>query len=256
MIFPDNCKYLYYLVIILISKTVVEAQCPTVCECKTEYTAKCVKANLKIFPIGFSNKLQNLDISSNFIKNIDELTIRRRYITSLKQFNISNNVLELIDKKSFFGLGKLEKIDLSWNKIKKLYPDTFKYLPNLKWLSLQGNENLFIKDNEAFLINESLQILHLQNCNLINISMKSFDGLPTLKELYLTHNFIKTIQANSEAALITLQILDLSDNSLCEIPKQIIRLPNLEQLDTANNKIHMFYGNEKCDEICQAHQEF
>ena len=157
--------------VFLTTVIIVSAQCPHSCDCTKEFIANCTNLDLRYFPFGkFGNKLYKLDVSFNKIKTIEELTIRRRYITSLKQLNVSNNIVETIHRKSFIGQGTLQEIDLSRNNIRTLYPDTFKYPPNLIWLSLRGNKNLQIVILFKFQFHFSLNSKISKNyiCHIIN----------------------------------------------------------------------------------------
>jgi Leucine-rich repeat (LRR) protein len=138
------------------------------------------------------------------------------------------------------GQSGLEKLDLSGNEITTFPPDTFLYPPNLQWLSLANNSELKVPEHKPLLESDSLQILHLEYCNIENISVTNLEKLERLEELYLSHNKIKTLSAESRESLVCLnniRILDLSYNQLQQLPKEFLTLPKLEKVDVRCNKL-------------------
>lgn len=69
------------------------------------------------------------------------------------------------------------------------------------------------------------------------LTVASFDKYQDLKFIYLFSNLIKRIDSGTFAQLDSLEVLDLSDNNLREVPAELIELPNLRRLYLADNDL-------------------
>jgi slit protein 2 len=229
--------------------------CPSRCSCNTT-EATCIGSSLTEFPGGrFPKQLQKLVISGNRITQLGAVTIRNWMIVSLKELNLSNNAINRIDGKSFVGQSGLEKLDLSGNEITTFPQETFVYPPRLQWLSLANNSELQVPEHLPLLESDSLQILHLEYCNIENICVTNFEKLGKLKELYLSHNKIKTLSTERQGDLLyanNIRILDLSYNQLQQLPPEIMTLPNLKKVDVRYNKFGAMCEVETIGEFCEA----
>lgn len=224
--------------------------CPSSCSCNTT-EATCVSASLTEFPVErFPNHLQKLVISRNRITQLGDVTIRSWMIVSLQELNLSNNAIHTIDGKSFIGQSGLQKIDLSGNNITTFPLETFVYPRHLKWLSLANNIELQVREHTPLLESESLQVLHLEYCNIETICVTNLEKLGELKELYLSHNKIKTLSTANRgnlACLNNIRILDLSYNQLQKLAPEFLTLPELEKVDVRYNKL---------GSLCEVKSEF
>jgi Leucine-rich repeat (LRR) protein len=147
----------------------------------------------------------------------------------------------------------LEKLDLSRNKITNIPPKTFIYPPRLQWLSLANNREIQVTENTPLLESDSLQVLHLEYCNLHKISVANFEKIVKLQELHISHNEIETVTMKAEGSvrsLMNIKILDMSYNQLQQLPTEILSLPNLEKLALRNNKLKVLC-EVKCPHNCK-----
>jgi Leucine-rich repeat (LRR) protein len=177
--------------------------------------------------------LLKLDISGNRITELGALTIRQWMIVSLKELNLSNNLIDKIDGKSLIGQSGLEKLDLSGNKITTFPLATFVYPPRLQWLSLANNAELQVPEHSPLLESDSLEVLHLEYCNIDKIRVTNLEKLRNLKELYLSHNKIKTLSTETKEDLAffkNIGLLDISHNKLQELLRETTTLPKHEQV--------------------------
>jgi Leucine-rich repeat (LRR) protein len=246
---------LLFLFVLLgeVRETVVNV-CPASCSCSTT-EATCINTSLTEFPGGrFPEQLQKLVISGNRITQLGAVTIRNWMIVSLKELNLSNNTINRIDGKSFFGQSGLEKLDLSGNEITTFPQDTFVYPPRLQWLSLANNSKLQMPEHSPLLESDSLQVLHLEYCSIEKISVTNLQKLGKLEELYLSHNRIKILSAERQEDLTSLKnirILDLSYNQLQKLPPEIMTLPKLEKVDLRYNKFGAMCEVKTIGEFCE-----
>jgi Leucine-rich repeat (LRR) protein len=227
-------------------------QCPAPCIC-TATEATCVDSCLTEFPEGkFPSSLLKLDISRNNITKLDEYTIRKWMIVSLRELNLSNNAINVINENSLVAQSGLEKLDLSGNKITTIPLKTFLYPPRLQWLSLANNRELQVADDTPLLESNTLEVLHLECCNLRKISLVNLETIVKLQELYISHNNIVAISTKTEGAadlLKNIKILDVSNNQLQQLPG-ILSLPNLEKLDLRYNKLRVLSEVQHSHEFC------
>jgi Leucine-rich repeat (LRR) protein len=232
----------------------VKAQCPAECVCITT-EASCVQSSLTKFPEGrFPRSLMELDISRNNISELGEYTIRNWMIVSLRQLNLSNNVISRISGKSLVGQSGLEKLDLSGNKITTMFPETFRYPPRLQWLSLANNRELKVPEDAPLLESRSLKVLHLEYCNIDKISIINLQEVTALEELHISHNKIETVTNKIQGGTLMLKkikFLDISYNQLQELPPEIMTLPRLETLNVKNNKLKVLGEVKYPAEFCE-----
>jgi Leucine-rich repeat (LRR) protein len=206
------------------------------------------------FPYFINNliKLDNL-YYNNEVK-IQNISKKIKYLTNLKELNLSFNKIEIIPKEIQY-LTNLKLLNLFNNQI-NLIPKEIQYLTNLKELFLSDNEieiiskeiqyltnlkELFLNINQIEIIPEEIQYLtNLKKLKLyfnkIEIIPKQIQYLTNLVELCLENNKIEIIPKEIQY-LTNLKLLDLSSNKIKIIPKEIQYLTNLEELCLENNDI-------------------
>lgn len=229
--------------------------CPARCNCSTT-EATCVSSSLTEFPgERFPKELLKLDISRNRITELDALTIRNWMIVSLKELNLSNNAINRINGKSLSGQSGLKILDLSGNNITSFPLQTFAYAPRLQWLSLANNGELLIPEHSPLLESDSLQILHLEHCNIDTICVTNLEKLVQLKELHISHNKIKTLSMDGRGdlgCLKNIRVLDISYNQLQKLPPEIMTLPELAEVRVRNNKLEVLCEVKDTSEVCES----
>lgn len=245
---------LLFLVCVAEVECGVQVQCPAPCICNTT-EATCVDSSLTEFPAGrFPRSLLKLEISRNNISRLGEYTIRKWMIVSLRQLNLSNNAINIIDENALIAQSGLEKLDLSGNAFTNLPLNTFKYVPRLQWLSLANNRGIQVAEDTPLLESNSLLFLHLEYCNLRKLSAVNLERMVELQELYLSHNKIESISTKTKGqvrCLTNVKILDISYNQLRHLSSEIISLPNLEKLDVKNNKLKVLGELKHPEGFCE-----
>jgi Leucine-rich repeat (LRR) protein len=115
-----------------------------------------------------------------------------------------------IDSKSFSGLSKLERLELSGNKLSTVPDGTFDFLENLKELELNSNRivriqpNLFVKLNKLLELNLSYNPIVEVFCDL------TFSGLNNLEELNLI-GVPAARKLNKKSAVFTQHLLKIEN---------------------------------------------
>jgi Leucine-rich repeat (LRR) protein len=147
----------------------------------------------------------------NFNNNIEELDATS--LNSLKEINLSDNLITNIHPSTFNGLTNLEVIDFDENKIQELDPSTFNGLNSLKKISLNNNE-------------------------ITKIHPFTFNGLNNLEEIWLHNNKIQEIDPNTFNKLYSLKKISFSCNQISTVhPSTFNGLKNLEKIWLNDNKI-------------------
>ena len=184
----------------------------------------------------FDRYMQNLDISDNVIESLNKTSLRDLGVISLVQLNASRNYIRETDEEAFLGQSKLQTVDLSRNSLVIIEPKTFIRNPSLEILSLSSNKDLRLPEEVPFLYSNSLRVLQLSACNLSHIPPKAFEKLPNLQELYISYNKIGMLYNVQGVGHVTL--LDISHNHLRVLGSDIFTvLPELIHLNLSHNSL-------------------
>lgn len=225
---------------------------------------------VRYFPQGFLQKMPHLywlRMRSNCLESLN-LT-GEELPGTVYELDVSNNrLMELrTHSSSVSEQNNLTHLNLSLNNILKLPPRAFTTFPSLSIVDLSYNpvglcqpKELHSSDSSACALwtsLSSLKQLHIAGCNLISIPPLAFDGTP-LTYLDLSNNPGLHIGQDSLSGLSgtlqhlglsntglqdfnfspfqQLKILNISKNSIMELPKSLTTL-NLKLLDLRDNML-------------------
>lgn len=121
------------------------------------------------------NNLLSLDISMNELDRLPRECLHG--LIQLRHFNLSTNFLRSLDEFTI-ELSYLESIDISYNRLEHIERNTFQNLHELRELRLAGN-HLAIVSAESFRNLKSLTILDLRENQFQQIPLDVFDLLET-----------------------------------------------------------------------------
>lgn len=176
-----------------------------------------------------------IDMSCNSIKILHWLLFYKTVF--LSHLNLSHNVLEDLDNRTFSKTTQLSIIDMSYNSLNSLDDVTFFETTHLSKLNLSHNklENLH---SRTFFATTQLLHLDLSNNNLVNLSAKTFLTTTELYYINLSHNLLEKIDDHTFHTTIKLSHLDLSYNNLDYISEQLFfTLNTLKYLNLESNKL-------------------
>lgn len=169
---------------------------------------------------GFTNNMKYLEISQS---NISVLQARSfKYARSLSQVILSNISLQEIEQSAFEGLSVLKWVDLSYNLLKKIPPDTFK-VTGVKHLKLDGNTQLEIPTNGPLFNTSKLVWLSMRKCNIQHLPGSAFKPNVGLSHLDLAQNKLSMLPEQLFVTLNHLVYLDLSDNRFQTLDIKLFR---------------------------------
>ncbi|MCY3413196.1 MAG: leucine-rich repeat domain-containing protein [Candidatus Heimdallarchaeota archaeon] len=204
-------------------------------------------ANLEQIPSGISqySNLEELEVSNSSVSTV---AIGFGNLSNLKILNLANNNIRSIQLDN----PNLVELNISWNAISELdlqktpnlirvnlahndlisYPDGIIALLKLKKLILAGNELKKI----PYELNNWSSLNHLDLCQCdIGIIPPTIKKLTKLKSLYLASNMIEDVDTLTK--LPKLQTLLLANNNITTIPKSLLSMKNLTEVNLYANSI-------------------
>jgi Leucine-rich repeat (LRR) protein len=143
-------------------------------------------------------------------------------LSNLVYLHVSDNLLEELDSVVLKDLTSLKFLDISRNRLRRLHEETFVYNALLTDLRLSNNQGLTVPRNAPLLRVKSLERLHLSGCRITDLSERSFECLPNLRDIRLDRNSLKTIRVDAIIGLAQLSKISLYGNPLvcdCELKK-------------------------------------
>ena len=188
-----------------------------------------------ILPKTFSGlkALSRLDLSYNQLNGLGTFL---NNVTALRELYIGNNQLTL-PLKSVSGLSNLTVLHLQENQFSELPSNSFFGLRSLVWLNLAQNQLTYVSDG-AFNGLNSLEILDL-DYNLLTEIPKEFSSnpqiLPSLVDLFLSYNLLRTLPSSSFLELNKLKKISLSYNPLLDISATAFAGTQLIQISLLSN---------------------
>jgi leucine-rich repeat protein SHOC2 len=192
---------------------------------------------LEIIPheIGRLINLENLDLSNNqyidtIPKEICELTNLRKLVLYI--MNSLNSQFHLEYFEYYGNLKNLEVLWINMNQIKYI-PDELGELKKLNSLKLDSNNFETIPTIIGKL--DLVKIISFGQCQIKDL--KGIRELKNISELELNLNCIVNIPEEISELKNNLIRLDLSNNKIEVLPKEIGELTNLKCLNLENNKI-------------------
>uniref|UniRef100_H2Y4T2 TIR domain-containing protein n=1 Tax=Ciona savignyi TaxID=51511 RepID=H2Y4T2_CIOSA len=228
----------------------------------------------------FSNVagLRRIDLSHNKLASVHSAAFSD--VPSLREIDLSNNNLQRrglnagmfsglkvkflflskcnirqISSSAFNGSTHMKVIDLSWNKISMIPGSLFRHNPMLEVINLRGNRISQMEPAAfAFLAHLPTRTLDLSNNLISSIHNDSFGCFVALERLHLQLNNIDILFRWVFRGLAKLKVLNLSANSLVEVPQQSIGdlshnklasvhsaafsdVPSLREIDLSNNNL-------------------
>lgn len=176
--------------------------------------------------------LQRLDLSHNHIYSISGNSLNR--FVTLHQIDLSFNVIDMFDEKTFTHLNALQTLKINNNlltSVRNLFNET----TSLIHLDISFNN---IEDIEAttFYQAQKLQTLKL-NGNRLSV-VPDLQHLKALTILDLSSNAITTLDSATFSKMQQLQVLRLTNNKLQKI--------NTRQLLDHTPNLNILYLNQNC----------
>ena len=171
----------------------------------------------------------------NVISNIEPGAFNG--LTNLNRLSLSYNRLERLYKDTFVGIYNCERLDLHSNQISEIEPGSFDGLSNLKFLRLQNNRLTILRSGTFLGLSKCISVWLLWNL-ISEIEVGSFNGLSAPLFLSIHSNKLERLHRNMFYGLTNCTRLDLLRNQIRVIePGSFNVLRNLEELNLPSNSL-------------------
>ncbi|CAH0559320.1 unnamed protein product [Brassicogethes aeneus] len=179
-------------------------------------------------------QLRSLDISVNSLRTIEDDAFEG--LNNLERLNLKDNNILLIPASALGRLPKLASLQLDYNRVAALSGDIFKSIAEKVTTLVLAKNVVRELPTASFQYFQQLEYLDLTRNLLTTLNTDAFQGLEnTLMHLYLSENRINSI-SGQPIALLKLRTLDLSENELYELPRNVFAsLPELKHLNLSHN---------------------
>lgn len=237
----------------------VKTECPSECSCTAEATVDCAGVDLTDFPEELPNKIRQLSLQNNKIK---EITVEHiSHLHQLETLNLQNNWLttegledegfEMLEELAYLYLANnqltsaprvlppsLVSADFAANQLSRIYPYTFGHKPKLRSVYLHNNKLIDegLPDH-MFNASDNLEILTMSS-NFLSVVPTNLP--PSLLRLHLKSNRLEKIPTGAFEDLQNLRELYLQNNLLTNDGmdnETFSHLNSLEYLDLSNNNL-------------------
>ncbi|XP_011873299.1 PREDICTED: slit homolog 3 protein isoform X2 [Vollenhovia emeryi] len=181
-----------------------------------------------------NTRLQRVDLSRNNLAQIPHATFANT--RDLRELYASHNTLTELPG-SLHGLTALQVLDLSFNKLNILSPETLSSLSSLLELKLVRNHIRELREG-AFDGLPQLSLIDLENNDLRVIERNAIRALPELQAIRLGRNRLQSIPSGAFTELPLLQSAELQENWIQEIASNaFINVPHLLFLNLSHNHL-------------------
>ena len=148
-------------------------------------------------------------------------------LPNLRTLSVGNQLRTL---PSGWNLPRVETLTLDANFLTTVNAATFSVMPNLKTLQINRNQLLTLDfTDRSPKVLRALEVLSVQSNNITELPGGSFSVLINLKRLNLRSNRISKLTADAIVPILPLEILDVSNNIISEIDREIFT--NVVNLD-------------------------
>lgn len=164
-------------------------------------------------------------------------------IPTVSKLQLENNNLLYVNAQFFQLCINIREIDLDRNTIRKISDEAFRSLQGLKTLSLSQNKLLSVPAATRNI--PTLRELDLSKNYIKTLDCNDFANLTKLSHLSLNENLISALKGCVFKDLIRLEVLKLQNNSITQLGGAFQKyLPNLKQLRLSLNKLTAIKSGE------------
>ncbi|XP_063223176.1 trophoblast glycoprotein-like [Bacillus rossius redtenbacheri] len=155
----------------------------------------CEGARLTRVPVGAGSRdVGYLALSGSSLGALPSLAFAA--YPQLRVAYLSDAGVRAVSKDAFGSAPTLEEVDLSFNPLEELDPESFAGNPLLRSLVLMGDELARLPDG-PLLVSDSLEKLDLSYCGIAELSPQAFARLPRLRHLDLAANRLAALAAGA-----------------------------------------------------------
>ena len=197
--------------------------------------------NIPPEPMKYLVKLKELDVANNALTRIDGDCLRS--MGKLRRINLDDNKIRKLSRNSFQGQYHpfLESIQLSFNDIKEIETKTFHGCRALKYVYLDDNKIRKI-EKAAFSNLEKLEYVNLEGNNIRDLGFEAFQNIPKLRYLDLSFNELTNfnMDAFEQVGILSSLTIDASHNRMPHLKMngtQWLSYSSIKMIDFSYNNI-------------------
>ncbi|CRL02373.1 CLUMA_CG015355, isoform B [Clunio marinus] len=188
--------------------------CSTSCHCKWingKKSALCNALSLTQIPSNLSTEVQVLMLNENNLQTLNREEFTTLGLINLQKIYLKKSNIKYLHRETFKNLKILVELDLSENLIEQLDKQTFSGNDRLRILYLYSNPiKILIADQ--FPVLPYLRTIDLHNCEISSIDETSFSNIDLLEYLNLKQNSLRTLPGNVFTHMKNLKTLLIDDN--------------------------------------------
>uniref|UniRef100_A0A8D8C0X1 Reticulon-4 receptor-like 2 n=1 Tax=Culex pipiens TaxID=7175 RepID=A0A8D8C0X1_CULPI len=162
-------------------------------------------------------------------------------LPKIERINLTNNRITDIERDAFNRNRELQQIDLNHNLLERLPNELVEGLTNLEQLDLSFNKKLNVNGDQPFLYSSTLKELKCEGCGFAVIYEQTFAELPNLRRLDLRGNVIVSVQSNAFLPISNLKKLWLQNNQLVSVYAELLH----------NDKLQWCLDNNTVQFLCE-----
>ncbi|KAK9710897.1 Protein phosphatase 2C [Popillia japonica] len=190
--------------------------------------------------LGNYGNLTELDVSENNIESLDLSAVEQLQVLQCSRNNLTHLILYGKNLTSLIAGNNcithltvnhppilLKHMDVSYNEMETL-PD---------WLSgCQDLRSLFASNNNIKTLPEHLFCNEMPYLHTVQLAYNQIQYLPAIQrklpiqELFLQNNSLSLLPENFFKAIYNIKVLNVSNNRLCDLPKPLLDVVQLEKL--------------------------
>lgn len=188
--------------------------CSTSCHCKWasgKKSALCSALNLTQIPANLSTEIQVLMLNENNLQTLNREEFTTLGLINLQKIYLKKSNIKYLHRETFKNLKILIELDLSENLIEQLDKQTFSGNDRLRILYLYSNPiKILIADQ--FPVLTYLRTIDLHNCEIASIDETSFSNVDSLEYLNLKQNALQTLPGSVFNHMKNLKTLLVDEN--------------------------------------------
>lgn len=171
----------------------------------------CSALNLTQIPANLSTEIQVLMLNENNLQTLNREEFTTLGLINLQKVYLKKSNIKYLHRETFKNLKILIELDLSENLIEQLDKQTFSGNDRLRILYLYSNPiKILIADQ--FPVLTYLRTIDLHSCAIASIDETSFSNVDSLEYLNLKHNALKTLPGNVFNHMKNLKTLLVDEN--------------------------------------------
>lgn len=188
--------------------------CSTSCHCKWingKKSAQCSALTLTQIPANLSTEIQVLMLNDNNLQTLNREEFTTLGLINLQKIYLKKSNIKYLHRETFKNLKILVELDLSENLIEQLDKQTFSGNDRLRILYLYSNPiKILIADQ--FPVLPYLRTIDLHGCDVASIDETSFSNVDLLEYLNLKQNQLQTLPGNVFTHMKNLKTLIVDEN--------------------------------------------